>query len=321
VQRFFTIVFLVLCCAVFAGAARADTFHLTDGKTVSGETTSPDDTGIILKQPDGTYSERIAWGKFTQDDLKLLAQNPRIAQFAQPFIEPSQEEKLERTQVDIKPVDRLQRPAGKSLLGAMASSSMGLFLLLIMYAANVYAGYEISVYRARPAVLVCVVAAVAPVIGPVIFLALPPDTKKKVADWSTQEEQLPAEAVAETAQAPAPGLPQEQAPEGSPAQSAARSKTTTGNLPGGKTFARGQFTFNRRFFETQMPGFFAVSRPEADKDKVLIVKSSRGNFEAKRIPRISATDINLQVQKGGASEEIIIPFVEIQEVQIRQKAH
>ena len=82
---------------------------------------------------------------------------------------------------------------------------------------------------------------------------------------------------------------------------------------------RGQFTFNRRFFETQVPGFFAVIRPEADKDMALIFKSSRGTYTAARISRISPSEIYLQIQKGHASEEVIIPFVEIQEVILKHK--
>ncbi len=45
--------------------------------------------------------------------------------------------------------------------------------------------------------------------------------------------------------------------------------------PPPKVFARGQFTFNRRFFETQLPGFFAMTRPEAERDTVLTFQTTR----------------------------------------------
>ena len=38
-----------------------------------------------------------------------------------------------------------------------------------------------------------------------------------------------------------------------------------------------------------------------------------------RITRISANDMHLQVQKGHASEELMVPFIEIQEVQLKHK--
>jgi hypothetical protein len=51
----------------------------------------------------------------------------------------------------------------------------------------------------------------------------------------------------------------------------------------------------------------------------LVVKSSRGQFIGQRISRIAANDFHLQVQKGHASEEVMIPFMEIQEVQLKHK--
>jgi hypothetical protein len=90
-------------------------------------------------------------------------------------------------------------------------------------------------------------------------------------------------------------------------------------LPPTTTFQRGQFTFNRRFIETKFPGFFGVIRRDADRDMVLVIKSSRGEYIGQRISRIAANDLHLQVQRGHASEEIMIPFVEIQEIRLKHK--
>ncbi len=49
-------------------------------------------------------------------------------------------------------------------------------------------------------------------------------------------------------------------------------------IPQTVIYQRGQFTFNRRFIETKFPGFFGVVRRDADKDMVLIIKSSRGEY-------------------------------------------
>ena len=43
----------------------------------------------------------------------------------------------------------------------------------MIYGANIYAGFEIAVFRARPKALVMGVAAVLPIVGPIIFLSLP----------------------------------------------------------------------------------------------------------------------------------------------------
>ena len=77
--------------------------------------------------------------------------------------------------------------------------------------------------------------------------------------------------------------------------------------------------FNRRFFETKFSGFFSIIRREAEKDLVLVVKTMRGQFEVKRVTRIAANDIHFEVAKGSATSEVMVPFAEIQEIQLKHK--
>ncbi len=303
---------LLTFCVLLAGIAGAETLHLTDGQTVTGEIVSIDDKGIVLKQPDGSYGERTPWTKLSQADLKELQQNPKAAQFVEPFIEVSQADKLAKTEIEIKDVARLPRPTGHSLIAAMFTSAIGIFTLLILYAGNFYAAYEIAIFRAQPVGLVCGVAAVAPFVGPIIFLSMPTRLKQKEPEWHPAPEE-PVEAGLATA------IAAEQGTEGAPAAAAVPAAPAGPVLPPTKTYMRGQYTFNRRFFETQMPGYFAMVRSEADKDMLLTIKSTRGTHVAHRISRISGNELYLQVQKGNASEDVIIPFVEIQEVQLKHK--
>jgi hypothetical protein len=90
-------------------------------------------------------------------------------------------------------------------------------------------------------------------------------------------------------------------------------------LPQTQVFKRGQFTFNRRFIETKFSAFFTAVRRGDDKDLVLLVKSVRGDYVATRISRIGASDMHLEVHKGGASQEVPMPFLEIHEIQIKHK--
>jgi hypothetical protein len=90
-------------------------------------------------------------------------------------------------------------------------------------------------------------------------------------------------------------------------------------LPETVTYQRGQFTFNRRFLETKFPGFFGVIRREADRDMVLVIKTSRGEYAGQRISRIAANDLHLEVQRGAATEEVLIPFQEIQQIRHKHK--
>jgi len=84
-------------------------------------------------------------------------------------------------------------------------------------------------------------------------------------------------------------------------------------------FKRGEFSFNRRFFETKFAGFFRVVPSEAEKDLVLVFTAARGQFVGRRIMRITPNELYLQVFNNNASADEMIPFVEIAEVQIRHK--
>jgi hypothetical protein len=319
--RRFLVSFGLLVCGLLA-AARADSFQLTTGKTISGEVlvTSASDTGVQIKIGDGDY-ERVPWASFAQEDLKKFAQNRKLEPFVEPFIEITAEEKIKKTEVHIKPPPRLERPPAQSLVGAMFSSGLGVLIVLLLYAANLYAGYEVSIFRAQPWYLVCGVAAVLPLVGPLIFLAMPTRIQAAQPAWD-----VPPETAETTPTSPAaageavnPMLDSAVAHPAGLRLSHAEPPPAAPDLPASTRFQRGQYTFNRRFIETKFPGFFGVVRREADRDMVLVIKAARGEYVAHRISRISAGDFHVQVQKGSATEEIMIPFVEVQELILKHR--
>lgn len=318
-------VYLILFLGLLAGWLRplnaaADEFKLTTGETLTGEIldTSATDQGVQVKVGEGDY-RKVPWANFSQDDLKKFANNRRMQPFVEPFIEISPEEKIKKTEVNIKQPPRLERPARQSLIGAYFSSGVGVFVMLVLYAATIYAAYEIAIFRAQPPLLVCGLAAV-PGLGllsPIVFLSMP--TKVK-----------PSEAAVEVAAEAPPGAAAVAAEddvnpmhaEGAVHPSALKLHTEENSkpaLPETVKYQRGQFTFNRRFFETKFPNFFGVVRRDADKDMVLVIKSARGEYAGQRISRIAANDLHLQVQRGSATEEVLIPFQEIQEIRLKHK--
>src|SRR5208337_3423055 len=107
------------------------------------------------------------------DALKQLSANPKIRALAEPFIETPPAERAKKGEVKVHEVSRLDLPPRSSLFGALFSSSVGLIALMLIYATNIFAAYEIAVCRARPMALVIGVSVVLPVLGPIIFLALP----------------------------------------------------------------------------------------------------------------------------------------------------
>lgn len=298
--------------ALWAYSARADSFQLNDGRTVVGEilVSSANDVGMKVKTGDGIY-EQISWSDLTQGALKELAQKPKFAPFVEPFIEIPQEERLKKTDVTPKDVPRLHLPPKGSLLTGLLGSSVGTVVLLIIYGANIFAGYAIAKVRAYPVALVCSLAALAPIAAPVLFLCLPtrlPIPEETAPTTPKAEEPATSSFAGDPAAAQHPSSLHFAEQPQSPAE-----------LPETEIFQRGKFTFNRRFIETKFAPFFGVVRHGEHKDFVLQLKTVRGEYTATRITRIAANDMHVEVHKGSASSEIIVPFGEIQEIQLKHK--
>ncbi len=327
-RRLCLIFSLLLCWFLAALTARSETFKLLNGQEISGEllVTSANDRGVQIKVAEGDY-RRIDWANFTQEDLRRFAQNPKMQPLVEPWIEVTPEERIRKTEVKIKDPPRLVRPRSGSLLGAMFGSSVGVFLLALIYAGTIYAGYEVAVFRAQPPLLVAGLSAI-PFLGiaaPIVFLSLPTQMKAEAA-----AEPAPAEGGVAPPQAATAAAPVGAADAVNPMQAegavhptglklAHEDKQSGPALPQTITYQRGQFTFNRRFFETKFPNFFGVVRREADKDMLLVIKGSRGEFHGERISRIAANDLHLQVRHGTTTEEVMVPFLEIQEVRLQHK--
>jgi hypothetical protein len=309
-------------CGLLAAAA-AGSFPLADGTTVSGDIVSFNDNGIIFRMGDDKYTDRLPWLKFSQDGLKQLAQNPKIDPFVEPFIVPP----VERTpKPEVKVIDmektRLDRSSPASLFGGLFSSGVGLMVVLLIYAANIYAGYEIARFRARPVAVVMGAAAALPIAGPVIFLSMP-GLRVAVAPVAETPAETPAEGAPvenEPHRFVVPGMkPVEEEIHIVTGSWEAGASPTPPDQPETEIFQRGQFMFNRRFFETKFSGFFGIIRPEADKDKVLQVKTARALFVAERIARIAANEVHFEVLRGGSRQEVMVPFTEIHEIQVKPK--
>jgi hypothetical protein len=154
------------------------------------------------------------------------------------------------------------------------------------------------------------VAVVLPVLGPIIFLSMP----KRVA--------APAPAAAQPAAAPhtfAVGGAAAPAAAGIHIVDASWHAASAAPPPEVQTFQRGQFTFNRRFFETKFSGYFAVIRREAEKNMVLTIKTGRAQHVVERITRIATNEMHVDVGLSAVKNEIMVPFAEIVEVQLKPK--
>ena len=294
-------------------AAGADTYPLTDGTSLTGDVISYNDNGVVFQLDVDKYSQRVPWTKFSQDALKQLADKPKIKPLVEPFIESAPvAERTKKAEVKVHEVSRLELPPKSSLFGALFSSSVGLVMLMLIYAANIFAGYEIAVVRARPILLVMGVAVVLPILGPIIFLAMPVRVE-------------PSKTVVRPETAPhtfaVPGGGAQPVAAGIHIVEASWQKDAPAVDPSApQVFQRGQFTFNRRFFETKFSGFFAMIRRESEKNLMLTVKTGRALFVVERITRIATNEMHVEVAQGAAKQEVMVPFAEIVEVQLKPKS-
>lgn len=308
-------VLVVVFAVLSAGVAGGATFQLANGASLEGEPISFNAAGVVVKTADGAFAPREGWTNFTQQALQELAKNPKAKVFVEPFLDVEEPEDTKaKIEIKPKPIDRLARPDPKAGYGALLGSGLSLTLLLLVYAGNIYAGYEVGLFRNHQPFMVAGIAAVVPVIGPVLFLCLPTRMQKSI-DEIAAESMAKAMAQAE-AEGTAPNLtvgnPEEEKAAAEKAAEEAKSQVTV--------YQRGQTSFNRRFFETKFAGFLKVVPGDAEKDKEIYIRSVRGEYVGNRLTRILPNELTMQVSKGDATADVIIPFGEIYEVQVRPRA-
>lgn len=287
-----------MTAAVFA----ADTFALADGSQVSGDIVKFDDYEVMFHTTSDTYTN-IQWPRFSQDALKQLAQNPKYRQFAAPFIEPTAAERPAPPKINIRYEQPVKLPEHPSILGGMFQSSLGLFILLIVYAANLYAAYEVAIVRGKPPGLVIGLAAVLPIIGPIIFLSQP--VKSASVEEAPPEEAMPG-APAPGTPAPVPGQEDVQVVPEAPARQEKKLEP--------QVFSRGKFTLNKRFIETKFAGF--IGEPKGDaKTYSMEIKTPKGTVAVECIKQLALSEAILETPHG----QLTVAFNDIQEIKLIPK--
>ncbi|MFM1767865.1 MAG: hypothetical protein RJA22_394 [Verrucomicrobiota bacterium] len=329
IRWFFRHGLLPLFAAVLLlGQGQAATFKLLNGETITGEPASFNATGVAFKLADGNYGSRVAFTNFTQEALKQIAAaaKPREKAYVEAYIEPDEAELEERRKAAEIRVNTnypsLDRPNPRAGLGTLTGSAITVLALVLIYLGNVYAGYEASVFRNYHPALGIGAAAVAPVIGPVVFLCLPTRLLKSQDEIAAESMAAHQAALAEAeAAAAAEAAANAPSPEELAAQEEARAAAEAAAAEAERNkveeFKRGSVTFNRRFFETRFAGFAKLVPGEAEQGKILYFQSARGNYAGSRITRIDPTAVVLQIREGNATNDVELPFAEISLVQIR----
>jgi len=305
------IILICLFCGSSLFQALAVTYTLENGATIIGDPlmSTAGDAGVKIRMGDGTYTN-LSWGVFSQDDLKKLARDSKLTGFVEPFIIITAEDKAAMTAVDIKDVPRLSHPDKGSVIGSLFGSGLGWILVLLVTVANMYAGYEIAIFRARNTWLVAGLGAI-PFVGfisNIVWLSMP--------TYIVREPEPSEEELAEI-EAQQPDFKVPLAGEIEAAHAAAEGRDLS--VPKDEVFGRGKFTFNKRFFETRFSDFFGAVRRGDQKYAYMVIKAKGMEIVADRITRVSPTEVHVNAVRGAAGEGGI-PFPNLVEVRLTAKS-
>ncbi len=312
------------------GVTYTDPFHFND-------------RGVIFRT-DGKTSERIPYSQFTNEALKEFVKNPKARTFVEILLEPEPGEEGE----DVAPVaqesleppkwqpvpDKPELPAQAGLIGGMFKSGPGWVIMLAVYGANIWAGFQIGMYRRKSKWLVPGVSAAVPIVGPIVFLCMKPDQKDKETvlpkdGEKEKEKKSAAQAVARPA-AKGKAVVTARAAGGAPVSAAAAhgaagaaAQPAPIAAPKAKAlepiaYVRGEVNFNKRFLETKFAPFFKLIPDEPYRSAWLWFNTGQGEFWVKRIIKVTQTDVTLQCpqENGGVLDETV-QIAAIQEIHLR----
>jgi hypothetical protein len=309
---------LLLVVSVWLGATvlsvKADSLTLTDGNVLSGDVIKFDESGLMLRQPGEVYTN-VPWMLLSQGSLKQLSENPKIKPIIEPLLEPEVTARAPTPVVNVHEVVRLKTPRQTSVLGGLFSSSVGIFIGLLLYAANLYAGFEISICRNRPTVMVVLISGILPIIAPIIFLAMPTyyEGEEEVAPPVEESAPTPLPTPGRAAP-PAGSAPTAEQPDPQKQETQQATSTWTTEQPKKQqtqVFQRGKFMFNKRFIETK----FGTFMKGANKDSVLVIITPKGQFVVNRVGEVTASEMQVFCDTG----EALVAFADIHEAQIKPR--
>jgi hypothetical protein len=329
-------ILLILCALPVMGKNLEGTFRTVDGQKFVGRTVKYTAEGVSFKLTEGpragAFSEKIAWMRFTPETLQYFATDLDARPYAQLLIviaDSEMDEEMasanERTEMaSIEKPESMSHGReyqAASFIGSFFKGG-GFLLLLLLYAANIYAGYELSFFRRYPIAVTCGAAAVAPFIGPIVFLCMPTKKKRRMVVEEPEEEEYEEEyAEGEYGEEvvaydeygnPLPAEPAYVEPEPEP-------EPEPVVLPETKLFKRGQFNLNRRFVESKFAGFFRAVPGENEKDMVLVVRAAQGEFISNRILKATNTEVTFAVSKGDAFMDKVIPLNDLLQIVLKHK--
>ncbi len=317
--------------AAFSAGAEPISLKMADGSTTSGDVNTYTDRGLVVRMADGNF-QTIAWGKISQESLVELrdkARNARDREQVEPFLPFGDTGPKDVKKVLLTDPERPSRPTGTTGLFGMFGSGLGLFLLFVAYCANLFATYEIAIYRRLSLGIALGGAAVLPIVAPIVFFLAPPSMfgsrRSELIEDGEENSSLSLDLKGTRLEAQEDQIQHSETNQRRRGNTGNTSKSDKQTPPASvptilSVFERGKVVFNRRFFETKL-GPFLKTVPASDAvGKQLVFDTHRGVFIGTKVSMIEQTYLELFVDAGNASAVERIPFIEIQSVRIEQLA-
>ncbi len=353
-MRFFGFLLIVGMLVVTGDVCSQDvsgTFKLKKGGEVTGMVKYVSGAGIIFKKKSGSNTSRYEFREFDEESLKKLIKHPKVRQYAGGLLgavagadggsavalpPPPKQEALDSPTVG-KVEDRPALPEPRNIFGALFGTGAGWIMLLTIWAGNIWAGYHIGIYRRWNKWMVPGIAAVAPILAPIAFISMKPKKfEKKGGEAQEEDDGKPAKKKgAAVARPVAKAKVVTARPGGGAAAGAARAGGAAPAAGGGAPIAapkaggapealeavayvKGEVNINKRFVETKFAPFFKLVPDEPYRSGWLCFVTTRGEFWAKRIPKITQTDVTIQCpQEGGGTIDQVCQIADIKEIHIR----
>ncbi|KAB2665333.1 MAG: hypothetical protein DVB31_09405 [Verrucomicrobia bacterium] len=302
--------FACLWAVLLSLSLRAAEYKLIDGSSLTGEIISADKDGFLLKLEGGGYSPKTDWGKLSDEALVEMSKQPKARKFVEPYVVQPTEEEIHPNPKPLKLTEptRVARPEVKRSVAGALFAPGGLFFLGLVYIANIFFAFQVARFRWRKPVLVCGLSAVLPVVGPLVFLAMPRWTPPEEIDATAEALQHTTLTVADSG----PSLVQQMGLRAGGGE--ATGAAASGALP--RTFGRGDFNFNRRFFETQFADFLPSASDAASAGLVIEIQTQAGNIVADKINRMNTSEVIVRVP---GADETPVDFGAIVQITLRRK--
>ena len=222
-----------------------------------------------------------------------------------------------------------RRPPANGMSAEVVFNPAGIFLVLLVMGLSGYAGYEIAHFKGRPVKLVCVLSAVLPVLGPVVFLAMPPQQASSAAQFASPDVLGEGELPGTTPPTPLPvvqSLKYEDDPDSPYANLAAESVEETqyvgepvtgaAPVPVAKSLEHyhcSEYEFTPAFFSEYFAQFVGEA---ASTTEALILRTNANEYSVRYISVVDTTGLQFIFASQGQWMQEFLTYADITEVEV-----